>query len=114
MVKEDIQRRTNSIQHKGNNIKQDRDMKNKHKEINFDKLITQDRIMPYYNTTDIEENDEQLYEATLNTLEKIVNQKQLSPRCVIETINLLKFSVIHNALQTKLEYDDEHEREMWK
>ena len=89
-------------------------MKNKHKEINFDKLITQDRIMPYYNTTDIEENDEELYTKTLDVIEKIVNQKQLPPRTVIETINLLKFSVIHNALQTKLEYDDEHEREMWK
>ena len=89
-------------------------MKNKHKEINFDKLITQDRLMPYYMTTDIEENDEELYTKTLDVIEKIVNQKQLPPRTVIETINLLKFSVIHNALQTKLEYDDEHEREMWK
>jgi len=89
-------------------------MKNKHKEINFDKLITQDRLMPYYMTTDIEENDEELYTKTLDVIEKIVNQKQLPPRTVIETINLLKFSVIHNALQTKLEYEDEHEREKWK
>ena len=88
--------------------------KMKHKEINFDKLITQDRLMPYYMTTDIEENDEELYTKTLDVIEKIVNQKQLPPRTVIETINLLKFSVIHNALQTKLEYEDEHEREKWK
>jgi len=107
MVKEDIQRRTRSIQ------QEDKDMtkkKMKHKEINFDKLITQDRLMPYYMTTDIEESDEQLYEACLNVLEKMVNEKQLPPRTVVETINLLKFSVIHNALQTKLEYDDENER----
>jgi len=107
MVKDDIQRRTRSIQ------REDKDMtkkKMKHKEINFDKLITQDRLMPYYNTTDIEESDEQLYEACLNVLEKMVNEKQLPPRTVVETINLLKFSVIHNALQTKLEYDDENER----
>jgi hypothetical protein len=70
--------------------------------------------MPYYMTTDIEESDEQLYEACLNVLEKMVNEKQLPPRTVVETINLLKFSVIHNALQTKLEYDDEHEREKYK
>jgi len=86
----------------------------KHKEINFDKLITQDRLMPYYMTTDIEESDEQLYEATLNVIEKMVSKKQLPPRTVIETINLLKFSVIHNALETKLEYDDESEREKWR
>ena len=107
MVKDNIQRRTRSIQ------REDKDMtkkKMKHKEINFDKLITQDRLMPYYNTTDIEESDEQLYEACLNVLEKMVNEKQLPPRTVVETINLLKFSVIHNALQTKLEYDDENER----
>jgi len=84
----------------------------KHKEINFDKLITQDRLMPYYQTTSIEEANEQLYEALLNTIES--KDKELSSRTIIETINLLKFSVIHNALQTKLEYDDEHEREMWK
>ena len=89
-------------------------MTKKHKEINFDKLITQDRLMPYYMTTDIEESDEQLYEATLNVIENMVNEKQLPPRTVIETINLLKFSVIHNALETKLEYDDEHEREKWR
>ena len=86
----------------------------KHKEINFDKLITQERLMPYYQTTDIEQSDEKLYEACLIVLESMVNDRQLPPRTVIETINLLKFSVIHNALQTKLEYDDEHEREMWK
>ena len=84
----------------------------KHKEINFDKLITQDRLMPYYQTTSIEEANEQLYEALLNTIES--KDKELSSRTIIETINLLKFSVIHNALQTKLEYDDEHEREMWR
>ena len=89
-------------------------MKTKHKEINFDKLITQDRIMPYYNTTDIEENDEELYTKTLDVIEKIVNRKQLQPRAVIETINLLKFSVIHNALETKMRYDDENEREKLK
>ena len=88
--------------------------KMKHKEINFDKLITQERLMPYYQTTDIEQSDEKLYEACLNVLEGMVNDRQLPPRTVIETINLLKFSVIHNALQTKLEYEDEHEREMWK
>ena len=85
-------------------------MKLKHKDICFDKLITQDRLMPYYQTTDIEQSDEQLYEACINMIEKMVNEKQLPPRTVIETINLLKFSVIHNALQTKLEYDDEEER----
>ena len=84
----------------------------KHKEINFDKLITQERLMPYYMTTDIEESDEKLYEACLNVLES--KDKELSSRTIIETINLLKFSVIHNALQTKLEYEDEHEREKWK
>ena len=89
-------------------------MKTKHKEINFDKLITQDRIMPYYNTTDIEENDEELYRKTLDVMEKIVNRKQLQPRVVIETINLLKFSVIHNALETKMRYDDENERQKLK
>ena len=89
-------------------------MKTKHKDINFDKLITQERLMPYYMTTDIAENDDELYHKTLDVIEKITNSKQLTPRTVIETINLLKFSVIHNALQTKLEYDDEHEREMWK
>ena len=89
-------------------------MKLKHKEICFDKLITQDRLMPYYMTTNIEESDEQLYEACIDMIEKIVNEKQLPPRTVIETINLLKFSVIHNALQTKLEYDDEHERQKLK
>jgi len=89
-------------------------MTKKHKEINFDKLITQDRLMPYYMTTNIEESDEQLYESTLNVIEKMVSEKQLSPQTVIETINLLKFSVIHNALETKLEYDDEHEREKWR
>ena len=88
-------------------------MTKKHKEINFDKLITQDRLMPYYMTTDIEESDEQLYEATLNVIEKMVSKKQLPPRTVIETINLLKFSVIHNALQTKLEYEDENERKKY-
>ena len=85
-------------------------MKLKHKDICFDKLITQDRKMPYYQTTDIEQSDEQLYEACINMIEKMVNEKQLPPRTVIETINLLKFSVIHNALQTKLEYEDEEER----
>ena len=85
-------------------------MTKKHKEINFDKLITQARLMPYYMTTNIEESDEQLYESTLNVIEKMVSEKQLSPQTVIETINLLKFSVIHNALQTKLEYEDESER----
>ena len=89
-------------------------MKTKHKDIKFDKLITQERLMPYYMTTDIAENDDELYHKTLDVIEKITNSKQLTPRTVIETINLLKFSVIHNALQTKLEYDDEHEREMWK
>ena len=89
-------------------------MTKKHKEINFDKLITQDRLMPYYMTTNIEESDEQLYESTLNVIEKMVSEKQLSPQTVIETINLLKFSVIHNALETKLEYDDENEREKWR
>ena len=89
-------------------------MTKKHKEICFDKLITQDRLMPYYTTTDIEQSDEQLYEATLNVIEKMVSKKQLPPRTVIETINLLKFSVIHNALQTKLEYDDESERRKYK
>ena len=89
-------------------------MTKKHKEICFDKLITQDRLMPYYMTTNIEESDEQLYEATLNVIENMVNEKQLPPRTVIETINLLKFSVIHNALQTKLEYDDESERRKYK
>ena len=89
-------------------------MTKKHKEINFDKLITQDRLMPYYMTTNIEESDEQLYESTLNVIEKMVSEKQLSPQTVIETINLLKFSVIHNALETKLEYDDESERKKWR
>ena len=91
-----------------------KNMKLKHKEINFDKLITQDRLMPYYTTTDIEQSDEQLYEACIKMIEKMVNKKQLPPRTVIETINLLKFSVIHNALQTKLEYDDESERRKYK
>ena len=87
-------------------------MKNKHKEINFDKLITQERLMPYYMTTDIEESNEQLYESLLHIIES--RDKELAPRTIIETINLLKFSVIHNALHTKLEYDDENEREKWK
>ena len=87
-------------------------MKNTHKEINFDKLITQERLMPYYMTTDIEESNEQLYESLLHIIES--RDKELTPRTIIETINLLKFSVIHNALHTKLEYDDENEREKWK
>ena len=67
--------------------------------------------MPYYNTTSIEESNEQLYEALIDTIES--RDKLLTPRTIIETINLLKFSVIHNALHTKLEYDDEQEREKY-
>ena len=80
------------------------------KPISYDKIITQDMIMPYVTDMNIERAHEELFDKTFNLMQEYVIEKNIEPNQIFQTVNLLKFSWVHNAFEDKLRHEDENAR----
>ena len=83
----------------------------KEKLVNYDKIITQDMIMPYVTDWHVEKPNPELYDITFEVMQNHILANNVDPNEIFQTINLLKFSWVKCALENKLRHDDESSKE---
>ena len=75
----------------------------KQKEINYDKLITQDMIMPYHLDISFEKSDKDLYELICALVSDYANSHDIGHLEIIQTMTLVRLETIRNAIDTREE-----------
>ena len=86
----------------------------KHKQIDYSKAVSSDVLLPYYNDTDLDHSDKELYESTFAHICNIMEANKLDWRQVIQTIGMLKMVFISGMLENRISYDEHESREALK
>jgi len=82
----------------------------KQKEISYDKLITQDMIMPYHMDIGYDKSDKELYESICNVIQEYASTHELGHLEIIQTMTLVRLESIRVAIDDKLRYEADQER----
>ena len=83
----------------------------KHKPIDYTKAISKDDILPYFLDIEVHDSDPYLYEKSMDFIEKIMLDKELNWKQVIQSISLMKWIMITKMLACKLDHDTEQSDE---
>ena len=68
-------------------------------------------IMPYVMDMSIEKSHPALFDKVYNMMHDYVEENKLEVNEIFQTVNLLKYSWVHDAFETKLKHEDETARE---
>ena len=82
----------------------------KQKDISYDKLITQDMILPYHMDISYDKSDKELYEAICDLIQVHAEEHGLGPLEIIQTMTLVRLETIRTAIDSKLRYEADVER----